>query len=133
MGDFESQAIIINNSSSTYKFYQSKSTSFIGAKYLCLTKRKYAGVICLQEKLVGKAHYGRLPITTSPLQMWSPSRPTLPASGLPDAENPNNKVLLSAIVQRFNFPLQVHFSKEKDEVSLYGTPKEEPGQVNTSR
>lgn len=28
---------------------------------------------------------------------------------------------------------KVHFSTEKDDVSLYGTPKEELGPINTSR
>ena len=74
--------------------------------------------------------------------MWSPPLPAvgptmMPAAGA-DAENPNNKVLSGLswphFVHIFNFSLrQVHFSKEKDDVSLYGTPKEEPVQIDTSR
>ena len=74
-----------------------------------------------------------------PFQMWSPPLPAagptmMPAAGA-DAENPNNKVLSSSpnVQNLYFFSSQVHFSKEKDDVSLYGTPKEEPGQVNTAR
>ena len=57
--------------------------------------------------------------------MWSSLLPV-------EVEVANNKV--SPVVWRRHATIpQVHFSKEKDDVSLYGTPKEEPGQINTSR
>ena len=104
-----------------------------------MTKRKYAGVIFrLCEEIGWQSSLWEVANNNFPFQMWSPPLPAAEPTMMPavatDAENPNNKVLFcSPNVQDLKFSLQVHFSKEKDDVSLYGTPKEEPGQVNTSR